>query len=100
MLSLPFFPEHKTTRLKDHGLIHGEKIPYIRPWCYIVRFFWNLEFVCPTWSYIRDIPSPIIRPWSSLQRQFYVYVKAIFRIEALVLCSGKIGNKFELLLQK
>ncbi len=41
---------------------------------------------------MRDVPVPIIRPWFSIQRHFYVYVKAIFRIEALVLCSGKAGN--------
>ncbi len=44
------------------------------------------------WSYIRDIPIPGIRPWSSIRRHFNVYVKAIFRIEALVLCSGKTGT--------
>ncbi len=44
------------------------------------------------WSYIRDMLIPIIRPWSSIRRPFYVYVKAIFRIQALVVCSGKTGK--------
>ncbi len=44
------------------------------------------------WSYmyIRDTPIPIIRPWY-IRRHFYVYEKAIFGREALVLCSGKTG---------
>ncbi len=31
--------------------MYGKKIPYIRLWSYIVRFFWTLEFVCRTYSF-------------------------------------------------
>ncbi len=30
--------------------------------------------------------------YKTIRHHFYVYVKATFRIEALVLCSGKTGN--------
>ncbi len=51
--SYRFFLSIRPPAYKTMVTVSGStgKIPYIRPWSYIVRFFWNLEFVCSKYSF-------------------------------------------------